>query len=236
MFKQMTLAAMAIVATSAFAQSTTTTTVEYKSAPGWNKADDIDLEGKSIHQLRKKLEWRANDALSGGDRTTLVSLLNRAPSNVEQALLMGLSKSHRQAVMINDQMLAWRFPADTTVSTTTTNGYSTTTTTTTYDNNMNWSAMDWSSAEANSRPMRMIMTKSAKPKDISYDQAIEILTSDLNDTQAGTLSSWWFSRASVGQKDVVVRLLKDDAAMADQTYYPSVYSRRTYSWTTTTNP
>lgn len=202
------------------------------SGQGWSNSKDMDTSDASQFDQRKAIEWRASEGLHGADRYDLNSMLNRVPSNVEKALLSGLSKAHHQAVMINDQMLAWRFPSETTVATTTsTGGTATTTTVTTYDNNTaNWSAMDWSSQEASARPMRMIMTAPSKPKAISYDQAIEILCSDLGDTSTAILSSWWSGQASDNEKSIIVRLLQDDASMADQTYYPSVYSHRSNAW------
>jgi len=225
MFKKITVAALATVSMCAFAGT-------HHHQSGWNNKD-MDAADASMFDQRKALEWHANESLSGSDRFALNQMLNRAPMNVEKALLSGLSKAHRQAVMINEQMLAWRFPAETSVSTTTSSdGTATTTTVTTYDTNSNnWSAMDWSGQEASFRPMRMIMTKSDKPKEISYDQAIEILCSDLGDTSTAILSSWWYGEATEQQKDVVVRLLKDDASKGDQTYYSSVYTHRSYDWT-----
>jgi len=225
MVKKISVLALAAVSMCAFAGS--------HQGQSWANSKDVDASGGSQYDQRKAVEWRANQCLSGSDRYDLNSMLNRAPSDVEKALLSGLSKAHHQAVMINDQMLAWRFPSETTVATTTSaDGTATTTTVTTYDNNTtNWSAMDWSNQEASARPMRMIMTKDSKPKEISYTQAIEILCSDLGDTSTAILSSWWYDKASDLDKSIIVRLLQDDASMADQTYYPSVYMHRTYDWT-----
>jgi len=229
MLKKLTLAALATVSMSAFAGNTH----QYQtSGPGWSNSKDVDVSDASMFDQRKALEWRASQCLKGADQYELTQLLNRAPTNVEKALLSGLSKSHKQAVMINDQMLAYRFPSETTVATTTTTDGTSTTTVTTYDSNReNWSAMDWSGQEASARPMRMIMTSSSKPKEISYDQAIEILCSDLGDTSTAILSSWWYGQATDMQKTVIVRLLEDDASLPDQVYYPSVYIHRTYDWT-----
>jgi len=240
MLKTLTLAALATISMSAFAQSGTMSTTEYQTSRPmyWNNKDMWDMSGKSDMEVRKAVEWRANTALSGGDRYVLATMLDRAPSSVEHSLLWGLANAHKQAVMINDRMLAYRFP-DTTVTTTSTSstdtmGNTTMTTTTTTSPDWNASNMDWSSMEASWRPMRMVMTQSAKPKNINYYEALEILTSDLNSSSAGVLASWWNGTASERQKDVIVRMLKDDAMMADAIYYPSVYTRRTYSWTTST--
>jgi hypothetical protein len=236
MLKKLTLAALASISMSAFAQSMTT--VEYQTSRPmyWNTRDNWDMSGKSDMEVRKAIESRANTALSGGDRYVLATMFDRVPSNVEHSLLWGLANAHKQAVMINDRMLAYRFPATTVTSTTasSTDTMGTTTVTTTTTTTPDWEAsnMDWSGIEDSWRPMRMVMTRNVKPKDISYITALDILTSDLNDSSAGVLAGWWNNDASERQKDVIVRMLKDDAMMADAIYYPSVYTRRTYSWTT----
>ncbi|AIE87368.1 hypothetical protein [Fimbriimonas ginsengisoli] len=237
MLKRLTLAALATISMSAFAQNTMTTTEYQTSRPMMWSDKDWDMSGKSDMEVRKAVESRANDVLSGGDRYCLATMLDRAPSSVEHALLWGLANSHKQAIMINDRMLAYRFP-DTTVtttSTTTTDTTGTTTTTVATTTTPDWNAsnMDWSNTEASWRPMRMVMTKSIKPKDLSYIEALDILKSDLNDTSAGILTDWWNNTASDRQKDVLVRMVKGDARMADAIYYPSVYTHRTYSWVTT---
>jgi len=217
MLKQISIAALAAVSMCAFAQNSSTW-----SDDGMNKND---------YNMRKHVEWRGNGCLSGGDRYELAEMLDRAPMSVEHCLLLALTGAHKQAVMINDKMLAVRFPADstTTMATTVNNNGTTTTTTTTTDT---WSAssMDWSGEEAGSRPMRLIMTNAKKPKDIDYDETRDILLANLNDTDAAIIADWWRTKANERQRDIIVRLLKDDARMADQIYYPSVYMHRTYSW------
>jgi len=229
MLKKITLAALATVSMSAFAGHTH----QYQSSySGWHNSQDIDAADKSMFDQRKAVEWRAEQCLSGSDRFDLTNMLNRAPMNVEKALVSGLCKEHRQAVMINDQMLAYRFPSETTVSTTTSTDGTSTTTVTTYDSNpTNWSAVNWSGQDDSFRPMRLVMTRSDKPKEISYTQALEILSANLPDTSSGILAAWWNGKATEQEKDVIVRLLEDDASMADQTYYPSVYMHRSYDWT-----
>jgi len=229
MLKKITLAALATVSMSAFAGPNH----QYQSSSnGWHNSQDIDAVDKPLYDQRKAVEWRADQCLSGSDRFDLTNLLNRAPMSVEQALVTGLCKEHRQAVMINDQMLAYRFPSETTVATTTSTDGTSTTTVTTYDTTpKDWTAMDWSGQDASFRPMRLIMTKSDKPKEISYTQALGILTANLGDTSTAVLTSWWNEKATEQEKDVIVRLLEDDASMADQIYYPSVYMHRSYDWT-----
>lgn len=238
MYKNLALVAMAMVSVSAFAQSGNSTWTPTTSS--WNKMDDMD-SNPSFYDMQKKVVWHANKCLSGGDSYTLLTTFDRVPLSVQRALVGGLYDAHKQAKTINEQMLAYRFPAETTTTTsaTTTDGSTATTTTTTTtvtDNGTNnWSAMDWSNGDMSSRPMRMVMTKGTKPKDISYSEAIDILIANQGQSTQGILSDWWQHRASERQKDVIVRLLEDDASMVDQIYYPSVYTHRTYSWITTTN-
>jgi len=234
MLKAITAAAMATVMMSAFAQDSTSgsmtiTTYDYQTSRPWAK--EMDMSGKNLWEQKRHVEKMANWSLSGADRYNLAETLDRAPMSVENALVHGLTNSHRQAVVINDRVLAMRFPADsmtTTTSTANANGSITTTTTTdTWASNM-----DWSNEEHGFRPMRLVMTSKVKPKDISYNDAIDILTSNLSETERGILQDWWFMKASDGQKDTIVRMLKSDASIVDETYYPSVYMHRTYSWVT----
>lgn len=235
MLKKISLLALAAVSMSAFAQSSTTTTTTITQEPARSSNSDMGLHTRDHWDMKKSVMWRANQALSGGDRYYFSSMLDRLPTSVEMALVAGLSNAHRQAVIINDNMLAMRFPVDSSVTTTSTtdaSGTTTTTTTTTTDWQMasTTTGTDWN--ERSFRPMRLIMSGSAKPKDINYGEALDILTADVNDSSTAMLRDWWNNKASDRDRDVIVRLLKDDASMADQIYYPSVYTRRTWSWTT----
>lgn len=240
MIKNMLTMALATMSVAAMAQTdttsktTTTTTTEYQTnTHSWNKDREMDMNwsDQSMWSLRKHVEWHAGQVLSGGDKFVLATMLDRAPTSVELSILKGLTGARKQAVMINDRMLAMRFPADTTITTTTTadNSGVTKTTKVTADNDMSAQAMNMAD-DSQSRPMRMAMSRSSSPKEINYLDAVDILSSNLDSTESATLQDWWFYRASERQKDVLVRLLKDDAGISSQIYYPSVYTHRTYSW------
>ncbi len=80
------------------------------------------------------------------------------------------------------------------------------------------------------RPMRIAMASHGMPKDVNYLDALDVLCSSLTDNEKAILQSWWFYDATERQKDVLVKLIADDAGISDQTYYPSVYTRRTTTW------
>jgi hypothetical protein len=227
MFKKISIAALAAISLSAFAQDS-----DYGH---WMEKGDINVAGKSNFELRKRIDRQASECLSFADQYDLDAMLNQNSDEIDTALLRGLCHAHRQAAVITDHMLAMRFPEDsTTYATTTTNGNTVTTTTTTTTLQAN--NIDWSSEDHSSRPLRIIMTNPIRPKDLSYDDAISVLCSNLNATESSILSGWWYGEdnrdgATERMKDVIVRLLKDDARMADQTYYPSVYMHRTSGWT-----
>jgi|GEM_PF-3157275 len=237
MFKKITIAALASVSMCAFAQDSSMVRTSSTWSMSGDRAMMMDMNA-SHYEKRKMVEMRANEALSGADRYVLMAALDRAPTSVEHSLVNGLFGAHRQAMMLNDQMIAARFPVqDMTVVTTTTSASgttatTTTTTTTTTDTTMSGSTMAMDMNDITFRPMRMVMQSSARPKMVDYMTATDILTSGLNEAQAGILRSWWMNTASEREKDVIVRLLEDSAGLADQIYYPSVYTRRIYSWST----
>jgi len=224
MLKKIAMAALASVTMSAFAHTTSITTQD----KGWN---NDNMQDRSVFDLRKRVEWRANDCLSGGDRFELSNLLDRSSLETENALLKGIVNAHHQAKVITEKVIAMRFPVDTTTTyTTSSNGDGTTTVTQSTTTDWNASNIDWSNEEHGSRPMRLVMANKTKEKDVSYNDAIDILCSNLSDSERGSLQSWWFNTATEREKDIVCRMLKSDASMADQTFYPSVYMHRTYSW------
>lgn len=250
MFKKMTVAALASVMISAFAQdnatpnNTMSITTTYDANHPWRAANEyFDPNGKSLWTVEKHVERYADKYLNAGDAYRISDTLSRVPLEIESALVFGLADAHLEAVNIEDRMLAMRFPQDSTTTITTSNTGSGTTTTTTTTTNMA-SNIDWSSDAPGSRAMRMVMTSERKPKDIDYNEAIDILCSRISDSQAAVLRDWWYSGqdddniersvtvqgATEAQKDAIVRLLKVDASMADDVYYPSVYMHRTYSW------
>jgi molybdopterin-guanine dinucleotide biosynthesis protein len=226
MFKKITLAAVAMMSVAAMAQTTTTTTWT-STDTSWSKKEVID-DSLPISDKRMEVIKRARKVLSGGDAYEFTSLLDRAPTSVDLAIVEGLFDTHREAIMIQEQRLMTMYPTYTsmyTTSSTDSMGNTTTTTTTTT------SSDSW--AMSSGRPLRMVMESSAKPKDIDYLNALSILSEGLSETQKGVLANWWSYRASERQKDVLVKLVEDSAGYADHTYYPSVYTRRT--WTTTSN-
>jgi hypothetical protein len=215
----MICAALAAVSVSAFAQSdmtvTGTTTSEYINSHPWCPGN-TEVAGKPTWELRHRVEKQANLCLSGGDRFELAYMLDRNPFEVNAALLEGLCRAQHQAVKITERMLAQRFPDDTSYASLPDNYVLQTTPVNSWD--------------GEGRALRVVMTNRIRPKDISYDDALDILCMRLDAWETPILSDWWYSGASEADKDVIVRLLKDDASMADQTFYPSVYIHQSYSW------
>lgn len=238
MLKKMSLAAIALSSVAAFAQTdsnttTTTTATTTWSSPAMNdRMEKIDTN-VSISKKRKIVIQRAREVLSGGDAYIFTGLLDRVSTPIDLALIEGLYNAHRQAVMINEQMLAQRFPTYASVYSTTTtdamNNSTTTTTSTTWNND----AMAMANDDTQWRPMRWVMRTDTKPKHVDYIRAIEILNDGQDATQQGILSNWWNWDASEREKDVVTRLLGYSAGWSDRTYYPSVYTHRSWTMTTT---
>jgi molybdopterin-guanine dinucleotide biosynthesis protein len=215
---------MAMMSVAAVAQSTTTTTTQtttWSNDSSWSNKEVID-DSMAISDKRQAVIKRARTVLSGGDGYEFTGMLDRAPTAVDLAIIEGLFDSHRSAVMIQEQRLMQMYPTYTSMYT---SGDGTTTTTTT--------TTTWASNDSEWRPMRMVMQSEAKPKEIDYLNALTILSDGLSSTQQGVLANWWANRASERQKDILVKLVENSAAYADRTYYPSVYTRRT--WTSTSN-
>lgn len=198
MYKNLALMAFAAVATGAMAQSW-----EWKQ---W------DPNNSSYETNKAWVERHAVDAIGGGDAYTLDNIFDRAPSNVSIALANSLAKNTWQSKMMGDEIAIAKIPMRTTWTskTTDTNGDMTTTTTTTT------TTTEWT---MNARPMRMYMER--YPRNIDYWQACEIITSNLNDSEATAFRTWFWDTASEGQKDVIVRYIESNAKYADRIVYVS---------------
>ena len=234
MFKKICMAAMAMASVCAMAQTSntmsTSTWAQDRTMSGMSDRMEMIDDSMAVSDKRRAVISRARQWLSGGDAYEFTSLLDRAPTSVDLAIIESLFDTHRSAVMIQEQRLMQMYPTYTSMYTTSsTDGMGNTTTTTTTTTTNTW-AMDDSSA----RPLRMVMQSEAKPKDVDYLTALSILTSDLNQSQAGVLSDWWTNTATERQKDVLVKLVEKSAGWADRVYYPSVYMRR--SWTNWSSP
>ncbi len=218
MFKKMTLAALATVSMSAFAQTSTTS---WSNDMTWQQQNHhwnaMDPNGMTTWDARNMVVWQSNTALSGGDRYILSNLLDRAPHNVVNALVWGLSRANWQARSYATERMMARYPASTTSYTTSTTNTDGTVTTTTTTSNTGWAMT--------ARPMRFVMDKMA-PRDVNYMEAMDILTSGVTSTEATILRTWWMDTATERQRDVIVRLLKDNATLVDVPYYPSTMPRR----------
>lgn len=222
MFKKLSIAAFAMMTVAAMAQTSTTTSWSSDNT-SWSKKEMID-DSMPISAKRQVVIKRARMWLSGGDAYEFTSMLDRAPTSVDLAIVEGLFDTHRQAIVIQEQALMAKYPTYTSMYTTSSSDSMGTTTTTT-------TTESW--AMSSGRPLRMVMESESKPKDLDYLNAFTILSDGLNQTQQGILASWWAHTASERQKDVLVKLVEGSARVADQTYYPSVYNRRT--WTSTSN-
>lgn len=221
MFKKLSIAALAIMSVAAMAQTSTTTWSSDDTS--WSKKEVID-DSLPISAKRKEIIKRARTVLSGGDAYEFTGMLDRVPTSVDLAIVEGLFDTHRQAIVIQEQALMAKYPTYTSMYTTSsTDSTGTMTTTTTTET--------W--AMSSGRPLRMVMESESKPKDLDYLNALTILSDGLNETQKGVLASWWATTASERQKDILVKLVENSARVADQVYYPSVYTKRT--WTTTSN-
>jgi hypothetical protein len=225
MLKFITIAAMAAISMAAIAQIQPTPGTEHANGRAWMVKGDIDVAGKSNYQLQKRIEMQAADCLGGADRFELDKLLSECPEVVETALLRGLSHAHRMAAVITDHMLAQRFGDNETMAITATSPLQATN-------------LDYAGSESGSRPLRMVMMTPGQPKAIDNDAAIDILCAHLSAGESETLVSWWNGDRDRGaterQKFVVMRLLENDASMINQTFYPSVFTTRTYTWITAT--
>lgn len=194
----------------------------------WN--DDsraaVDAAGKSRYAIKQSV-LRQDQYLGGGDAYAFEAGLNRMDGNTEDALISGLFAAHRQSVLLRDQIIASRFPADSDVVAATTG---------------NDSGILTEETETSMRPMRMVMVDHHS-RDIDYNTAFDILTADLNQTQKTFLSKWWYESDSsrLGEfdseatnermKDIVCKLLELNAKRADDPIYPSLYTHHTYPMT-----
>jgi hypothetical protein len=206
MYKNFALAAMAAVSTCAFAQS--------------NWSSSMDPNNMDFWGQKKMVMDQANSSLLGGDAYNFSNMIDRCPANVSMALIHSLSNNYWQSRIIGYELAMSRYPVGTVSSytTTVTNPDGTVTTTTT-------STTDYSTTYAeNMRPMRIIM-ETPDPRVISYQDALDVLTSNLNTTDSTVLRDWWWNKSTEGEKDVIVRFLRADSKFADQVFYPSTFPR-----------
>jgi hypothetical protein len=197
MFKNMMLGAFVAIAACAGAQD---------KWWGDETRTGVDATGKTHSDILHSV-CRQDQYLSGGDAYDFETMLYRLPSTIEDALVSGLFAAHRQSVLVRDEIIAARFNTDTDVLAMTTGGDQ---------------VILAQETENSMRPMRMVMREDPS-RDINYDRAFDILTTDLNNTQETQLGRWWFNNANEHDKDIIVRLLKIDARRADDPIYPSLY-------------
>jgi hypothetical protein len=83
--------------------------------------------------------------------------------------------------------------------------------------------MTWSDEQAMTwRPMRMIMAKPMNMRNISYLEAMSILTAGADATTAGTITNFFMESRDERLKDIIVRLLRNNASLIDMSMrYPS---------------
>jgi hypothetical protein len=201
----MMLVAFAVVSAAAMAQ-------DFDRHGKWA---ELDSNGKSKYDLKREVCWQAED-LSGGDKYDFEVMLERMNPNIEDAMISGLFCARRQAVIVRHQAVVAVVQSMDAMA----------------DANMapDASAVIAEENDGSMRPMRMKMQPNTG-RDIDYDTAFDILTSDLNSSQSAELSRWWDNDKNMRQKDVVVRMLKNDAKMADEPIYASFYTRH-YDWIT----
>jgi hypothetical protein len=200
MFKKLALLALGAVSMSAFAQSTT-----------WQ-----DPSTMTYTEAKNAVMMRSQNSLNAGDSYILSNILDRAPTNVSTALAYALAHNHWQARIIAEEIALARFPVDrTSYTTTVTNPDGTVTTTTTTT-----TAYDTVYA-VNMRPMRMVMENMAN-RDLEYDQALNIITSNVTTAEATQLRDWWWNKATERERDVIVRALEANAKLGDTVYSSTV--------------
>ncbi|MEZ0325673.1 MAG: hypothetical protein ACAH95_07185 [Fimbriimonas sp.] len=201
MFKKLALLALGAVSVSAFGQ-----------ASAWQ-----DPSTMTYTEAKQAVMTRAIGSINAGDAYLLSNILDRAPSNVSTALAFALAHNHWQARIIAEELALSRYPMDrTSYTTTVTNpdGTITTTTTTT-------TAYDTEYA-VNMRPMRIVMENMAL-RDMSYDQALDIITANVTTAEATQLRDWWWNKATERERDIIVRSLKANAKLGDTIYSSTVH-------------
>ncbi len=204
MFKKFALLALAAVSVSGFAQSS----MEMKS---WQ-----DPNTMTYSEARHAVKMRTHMSINAGDAYVLSNILDRAPTNVSTPLAFALAHNHWQARMIADEIALARYPMDrTSYTTTVTNPDGSVTTTTTTTN-----AYDTAYA-VNMRPMRMVM-ENRSMRELEYDQALGIITSNVTTAEATQLRDWWWNKATERERDVVVRALEANAKVGDSVYSSTI--------------
>ena len=201
MLKTMLLTALAAVSVSAIAQDNHREDGRYS----------IDATGKSQRDIKREV-CRQAEYLSAGDQYDFNQMLDRLPATVENTIVSGLFAAHRQSVIIHSQMVMVMMPNDAVVMDSV---------------KSDDQVILAQESEESMRPMRMIM-QHPRYRDIDYDTALEILGSKLNETEKTQLDAWWNSDTMESdrdvnerQKDIIVRLLKINAAKADEVVYMS---------------
>ena len=175
-----------------------------------------DPSNNSWESNERWVQMHADRIIPGADAYTLSNIFDRAPSNVSVALANSLARTTWHAKIMGDEIAWSRMPEKVTYITTTTNADGTMMTMTT--------STEW---VAQARPMRMVMER-YNPRMISYEEAAEIVNSNLSDSEATAFRTWYWGSSTDGQKDAIVAYLEANAKYADRIVYRSTIPR---SWT-----
>lgn len=175
-------------------------------------ANGGDWQNPSSNNWSKNADWvqhQADMTVAGNDAYIIANIFDRAPSNVVMSLANSLAMNTYQAKMMGDEMAWSRMPEKTTWVSTTTNADGSMTT-------MSTTTTEW---VAQARPMRMVMEM--KPRNIDYAMASDIITANLNDSEATGFRTWFWHCATGQEKTAIVNFLEANAKWADQIVYPS---------------
>ncbi len=201
MLKTWTAAALMAVTVCAMAQN-------YIGTNGSNSEHGIMVD----QDLRMQVLQRS-DILRPADEVYMESFLDRLPSNQERVVVKALANTRAAAWDIRDQMAY--APSTVTTTTTDTTGSGTPNEDQTKPQVTN--SNTWTVTEETMAPMRLVVQR-PEPRDVSWQEARDILISGLDTSERAMFSDLWFN-APEEAKDAMTRYVMNSASWADMPIY-----------------
>jgi hypothetical protein len=219
MFKSITCAALAAVSICAMAQSDTYNGPTSKNGIYYTDADLLANPPATMKNTAyfSDVQWNVRHQanwLHGADRFDLLQIIDEAPGNVAKSLVQALYNAHHGANIARRDQVAQVLSSTNAMA-------------------MNQPATPWNAMDANNysdvdnRPLRMVFNQK-QPAEINYSTALDILDHELSQSAAASLNDWYLYTASEGEKDTIVKVLKNDAWMLTVPIYPSTITTRSF--------
>jgi hypothetical protein len=224
MLKSITCAALAALSICSFAQMESKNGIYYSDVDLManpptaqkNTVSYADMRWNVIHQTA----W-----INGADRYDFLSMLDNSTGNIQNSLLQALYNARCEANLARRDVIAAEVANADQMANSPAPGY-------TYFFAQTFPTMSAQMAptdftDVDNRPMRMVLDQPRVPN-INYWDACDILEHELNTGAAVAFDNWYWNDASDRDRDVLVRMLKQDAWIKNQPIYVSTMTKRAF--------